>query len=242
VGAAISLLDDAQLGASVSVRSFARIGSIVSVQSRVEFSQKDTYAVFNSAANSLEFYVEGQRGLGILEKSSSGGGILHGVWYSDNLVHTSDRRLKSNIRPLMETLNVQAGHAGRAGDGAVWVLRELRPVSYRFRRGAESKLERFGFIADEMAATIPQVVREMPTQHRGIAYQDLIAVLVAALQSVQQRLDGYEREQTSRLEAVELGLRRLQSALLQHATSMEGYLQDLGSKLRASTLVSSLRL
>lgn len=167
---------------------------------------------------------------------------MHGVWYSDNLVHTSDRRLKSNIRPLMERLNVQAGRAGSAKDGAVWVLRELRPVSYRFRRGAESKLERFGFIADEIATTIPQVVREMPTQHRGIVYQDLIAVLVAAFQSVQQRLESYEHEQNSRLEAVELGLRRLQSALLQHAKSVEESLQDLGAKLRASTLVSSLRL
>lgn len=242
LGASVSLLDILNVGASLSVRSYTRMGDSVSVQTRVEFPHKDTYAVFNSPNTALEFYIEGKRSLSVLEKSGTGGGMLHGVWYSDHLIHTSDRRLKSNIRPLMETLNVQAGHAGKSGNGAVWVLRELRPVSYRFRRGAESKLERFGFIADDVAATIPQVVHETPSQHKGIAYQDLIAVLVAAFQSVQQRLDVYERDSNSRLEAVELGLHRLQSALLRHAASVEAHLQVMGSKLKASTLVSSLRL
>lgn len=104
-------------------------------------------------------------------------------------------------------------------DGATWVLRELRPVSYHFKAPTESKLQRYGFIADEVEATIPNVVRErldLPDHHKGIVYQDLIAVLAAALQSMQQRLEvseSYARGYGSRLEALEMSLLRIEGAL-----------------------------
>ena len=40
-----------------------------------------------------------------------------------------------------------------------WALRELRPVAYRFRAGAEAKYTRFGFIADELERVLPELVR-----------------------------------------------------------------------------------
>jgi hypothetical protein len=212
---------------------------VVSVQDKIEFSKENTYVRYSTGDSFIEVVVEGNRGLSIGYSSSYGGGNLHGVWYSDNLVHTSDKRLKTNIQPLVETLNDRARaasveFAASSEDGAAWVLRELRPVSYRFKKGAESKLQRFGFVADEVEATIPQVVRRNtgPDAIKGIAYQDLIAVLAAALQSLQRRVEGAmsaamreawaARAQESelrerlqaRLEAMEEGLKQLQSSVL----------------------------
>eukprot|EP00418_Pyrodinium_bahamense_P066965 CAMPEP_0179102552 /NCGR_PEP_ID=MMETSP0796-20121207/47471_1 /TAXON_ID=73915 /ORGANISM="Pyrodinium bahamense, Strain pbaha01" /LENGTH=272 /DNA_ID=CAMNT_0020800431 /DNA_START=821 /DNA_END=1639 /DNA_ORIENTATION=- len=231
LGSSISVLDFLALGASLSLRRCGRFGENLAVANRIELSNSNTYLRFNIDTNGIEVYVNGQRGLSVVEKSASGGGSLHGVWYSDNLVHTSDRRLKTNIRPLIETLNAQAPVVGAggaiAGDGAAWVLRELRPVSYHFRQGTESKLQRFGFIADDVIATIPQVVRQSPGQAKGIAYQDLIAVLAAAFQSLQQRLEAHVHEHRSRLEALEAGLKHISAAVTQHTKSMEAQFQAI---------------
>lgn len=138
---------------------------------------------------------------------------MHGSWYADYMIHTSDRRLKTNIRPLDDLLEGMAqkgmgeqgatrlasdqvsggrGGAPQREDGAAWVLRELRPVSYNFIKGLEAKTApRFGFIADDLAVTIPQVVKERETgpKYKGVLYQDLIAVLTSALQSLQRSFD-----------------------------------------------------
>jgi hypothetical protein len=85
------------------------------------------------------------------------------------------------------------GSAGQS-DGALWLLRQLRPVSYSFRKGAESKYMRFGFIADELESVVPQVVRNVGgskefADQKAVVYQDLIALLAAALQEQQKRTE-----------------------------------------------------
>ncbi|CAE7897069.1 unnamed protein product [Symbiodinium necroappetens] len=91
---------------------------------------------------------------------------LHGTWY---IVNPTDRRLKTEITPLR---------------------RQLRPVSYSFKAGSESKYMRFGFIADELETTVPQVVRSGGTKQ---APEDLIALLTAAGQSQQEVIENQER-------------------------------------------------
>merc|ERR1712125_273795 len=95
---------------------------------------------------------------------------------ADTVVAVSDRRLKSNIKPLGDTLNknykVLVSEKQKESDAQMgkdpsslgWVLRQLRPVSYNFKAGTDSKNVRFGFIADEMQKVLPQVVRELPHQ------------------------------------------------------------------------------
>merc|ERR1719491_1350335 len=107
---------------------------------------------------------------------------------------TSDRRLKSNIMPLQRTLReviaprsdkkvaggtrtptgAGGGQSPGAGgrDGAIWLLRQLRPVSYFFRKGVDSKSMRFGFIADELDSVVPEVVRR--TGDREVADQKAV--------------------------------------------------------------------
>ncbi|CAK9063079.1 Hypothetical protein (Fragment) [Durusdinium trenchii] len=63
-----------------------------------------------------------------------------------------------------------------------------------FRRDVEAKHQRFGFIADEIAVTLPEVVQESSDEKKikGIAYQDLIAVMVVSVQSLNSRFDEVE--------------------------------------------------
>jgi len=177
VGASVSLFDKTNLGASLSVRAFARLGSGASFSSMyragtVAFQSSETYITETSAG--LQFYVSGARAM----NAESDGGYFHGTWTIESSFN-SDRRLKKNIMPLHRTLReVIASRAGhtvdfdaksgdrkmndietRDADGASWMLRQLRPVSYSFRKGAESKFMRFGFIADELESVVPEVVR-----------------------------------------------------------------------------------
>merc|ERR1712072_482309 len=180
---------------------------------------------YNYGANLLNFYVKGKRGLPLINEANYGGGNLHGLWYSDYIVHTSDRRLKKNIQPIMESLDARAAEKGATEDSARWVLRELRPVSYQFKRGPESKLQRFGFIADDVQATIPQVVRENPSKNKikGILYEDLLAVLAAVLQSMQRQLEGSDmdaQETRHRLDGLEARLLRVEHAVARQVDSL----------------------
>jgi hypothetical protein len=106
------------------------------------------------------------------------------------------RKSTESQAPKSAPLPGAAGAAG--GDGALWLLRQLRPVSYSFRKGAESKYMRFGFIADELESVVPQVVRGIGDKEvkdqKAVVYQDLIALLAAALQSLQTSFNSLSDE------------------------------------------------
>jgi len=245
-------LDVISIGSTMSLRGCIRFGSSLSVYDKLIFSGKDaddkTYISWNPNKARLEVVERNLLGLSIGHNTDAnvGGGILHGVWYSDTIVHSSDRRLKRSIRPLAEILNQNAAtHGSTDSDGAAWVLRELRPVSYTYRTAAESKLLRFGFIADEMAATLPQVIRdaqpeaqsllpndEMPEAGsvKGLVYQDLAAVLVAALQSLQNRLERVHSDASTkhrRIDDVEARLARVEDSVTNGLKNIEDRLGRL---------------
>jgi len=95
----------------------------------------------------------------------------------------------------------------------------------------ESKLQRYGFIADEVESTIPHVVRErsdIPERTKGIVYQDLIAVLAAALQSLQERLEVSE----SHARGFETRLERLEAPLFRLEKGVDARLQAIEKVLR----------
>jgi len=93
------------------------------------------------------------------------------------------------------------------------LLRALRPVVYKYKEQAQSKPSRFGFIADELENTLPQVVRtyqgDQGKTWKGVVYQDFIAVLTAGLQ-----------EQMTRVDKIEGGAKRGGSATLQRKVKM----------------------
>jgi len=183
------------LGSSLSLAGDLRVAS------KLEFSDT-TYFKYSPSPETLEIYSGSARSVAF----TSTGGKLHGSWQSDGVISTSDRRLKTEIKPLQRTLlsivnqpkeSPSPSPSPRSDKGedpaAMWVLRQLRPVSYSFKKGPESKYMRFGFIADELETVIPQVVRMTGSSEyadqKAVAYQDLIALLAAAAQGQQQVIE-----------------------------------------------------
>lgn len=190
LGSAISVLDCAQLGSSLSLRSYARLGSGMNVYDKLYTSNvKTSYMQFDS--NAIKFQAFGGKAMSL----TSDGGVLHGVWTADVSISTSDRRLKDNIKPLYQTLQetsskLASGWSSPQGEDTMtgWVLREMRPVSYSFKKGADSKQVRLGFVAQEVEKVLPSVAPTIndEQQTKGVDYMDLIAVLTNALKELQQ--------------------------------------------------------
>lgn len=115
-------------------------------------------------------------------KMKQTGGVLHGLWSMDNPFSEatpSDRRLKTNIEKLTDTLG-DGGKLGLLDD----ILHKLQPTSYKLK--GDKANTRFGFIADEVFKVLPQVTRtaETPDRKMGIIYQDLLAFLTTIMQEL----------------------------------------------------------
>lgn len=149
---------------------------------------------------------------------------LHGEWVADVLTF-SDRRLKRDIKDLTKGLRgTSSGEVNKPS----WVLRQLRPVSFRFKTEGSPEYDRYGFLADEVAAVLPEIVREVNTDEgpalKAVAYQDLIAVAVAAQQVHGMQLDDV----TARLSAQEEQIRLLW-------LKVDALLNEVQSQRRPST-------
>lgn len=233
MGASLSVFDFASVGASLSLRSFSRFGSTMSICSTLIMGSGDIhFTTINKGIygrNSDDSYT---RRVSFPDGDGAGyEGILHGQWFADVAPSSSDRRLKTNIAPLQQTLlshmsrakakdieatdtsgvdaSASADVGGRAAGGTEtkndrqevvdWVLRELRPVSFSFRQGLDSKSmkqqghQRFGFIAQEVERVAPNLVREAGGT-KAMVYQDLIAMITLAAQDHHERLDQHYGE------------------------------------------------
>jgi len=219
LGSALSIFDFAHLGSSLSIRGIARFGGRIEVFEKLRFTSDTNYIIEKNSG--VEFYVANARGMHIGDGTSTNLNKLHGTWVADSTISQSDRRLKDNIRPLSYALEQNLKKGDTEGDSepvrpaASWVLRQLRPVSYNFKKGMEAKFMRFGFIADEVEQVLPQVVREVEDhigeesegkqKIKGIVYTDLIAVLTTIIKDLNLQMKGMQ----SRMTAAEGELARL---------------------------------
>jgi hypothetical protein len=183
-------MDYANLGSSLSLRSYARFGGGFRTYDKLYTSNvKTSHLQYTSAG--IEVTSFGGKAMTV----TSSGGTLHGVWTADVSISTSDRRLKDNIKPLYQTLQetsstLASDWSSPQGDDSTtsWVLREMRPVSYTFKKGADSKQVRFGFIAQEVEKILPDAAPTIDDEvkTKGVDYMDLIAVLTNALKELQE--------------------------------------------------------
>lgn len=102
-------------------------------------------------------------------------------------ITASDGSLKENIQSVTNVL-----------DG----ISEINPVSYNLKApttstqtdrsitNEEETRTKYGFIAQELEKIFPNVVYIMPTGEKGIAYQELIPILVSAIQEQQELIDN----------------------------------------------------
>lgn len=182
---------------------------------------------------------ERTRRLSFPNDGSSNSGVLHASWIAEATPSTSDRRLKYNINPLYKELKRHQQHirrglgaAGGKDEGedresaTAWVLRQLRPVSFKFL-APESKSatldgqpRRFGFIAQEVRRVMPNLVQGDPDggSSQQLLYQDFLAVVTQALKEQQVSL-GRQREEI--LEAT-----RVAEELLREADALETTLDE----------------
>lgn len=211
-GSTISVQENARL-CGLSATGFASFAASTSVNGLVQIGQATTYIATNYALqyddvggflwDTINFYTA-QFGGSTAYRSISmfgKGGTLHGHWVSDNTISSSDRRLKKSIKPLYEAMQ-RPGESQDASDGVGWVLRQLRPVSFKFKKGPEAKYSRYGFIAQELQDVIPSVVRPITSDGKprlAVVYQDLIALLTSAAQMLQEKVSKQE-DKIARLE------------------------------------------
>lgn len=230
LGASLSVCDFAHFGSSLSVRSLVRFGSDIQAFKRIEFVTANNYIV-DRGTDELDFVVGGEQVMRMFNNGGGNvGGKLFGTWESETSITSSDRKLKKKITPLASSLRamhpsfdgakkIKENEEPREKKESVtgWVLRQLRPVSYYFKKN-EAKQMRFGFIADEMEQVLPDVVREIhvdepknATQeekkepYKGIVYGDLIAVLTDAIKDVSSQMN----DMRSRMMKAEIELDRL---------------------------------
>eukprot|EP00930_Biecheleria_cincta_P035761 TRINITY_DN24578_c0_g1_i1.p1 TRINITY_DN24578_c0_g1~~TRINITY_DN24578_c0_g1_i1.p1 ORF type:complete len:492 (+),score=51.04 TRINITY_DN24578_c0_g1_i1:98-1477(+) len=222
LGSSLALRCFSRLGSTLSGFGSARFGSTLAVHgnlyvgSRIYFNGPDNFMYYDTGASELRIHAGGNKRMSI----STTGGSLHGTWSSESIISASDRRLKRRIEPLGQALassraDTKPGSAPQTGAGLApaaggqpsrartvnWVLRELRPVSYKFKEGPDAKYSRYGFVAQELEKVMPDVVRTHK-EEKHVVYQDLVAFLTLASQVQQDRLEEYEaraRERTERL-------------------------------------------
>merc|ERR1719502_937836 len=104
-----------------------------------------------------------------------------------------DTKLRGNMPSSGQSLTSASGPKQDPPIG--WLLRELRPVSFKLKSGPEAKYLKFGFIAQELETIFPNLVRNIGGEKgseegtKAIASQDLIAVLTLALQNLQKEME-----------------------------------------------------
>jgi len=207
MGSSLSVSGESNFGDNLSVRGSIRLGGYNKIANGA--NSDNTYARFQDTE--IDFTVAATRKLSMTQTQGS----LHGVWVADTAVTASDRRLKTSIEPLQRTLAAHhrkqhGGSEQRSGGGLLrrgsaqseegrarsahespvgWLLRELRPVSFHLKKGAEAKYLKFGFIAQEVENVFPNLVHTGQDEMKAIAMQDLIAVLTLALQTLQSQME-----------------------------------------------------
>lgn len=70
----------------------------------------------------------------------------------------------------------------------------LNPVRFRFRGQPNSAQRSMGFIADEMAAVCPELATYEAGEPSGVQYSNATALLTAALQEAERRIERLETE------------------------------------------------
>ncbi|MEO6498718.1 MAG: tail fiber domain-containing protein, partial [Mucilaginibacter sp.] len=99
--------------------------------------------------------------------------------YAQNVLNTSDRRLKTNIRNLQYGLKE---------------VMALQPVSFNWKTTPDTD-KRLGLIAQEVRKIVPEVVKgDEAKENLSIAYTDLMPVLINAIKEQQKQIEELKKD------------------------------------------------
>ena len=100
------------------------------------------------------------------------------VW-SRTGIFTSDEKLKENIVPI---------------ENAKTKLRKLNGVSYNFKKRDEKDKNHLGLLAQDVEKIFPEIVYANDSGVKGIAYVELIPVIIEALKEQANEIDALKKE------------------------------------------------
>lgn len=104
-------------------------------------------------------------------------GRAYGLMRSYLFSTSSDARLKKDIEDIKYGIDT---------------IKKIRPVSYKFKKGKDEK--HLGFIAQEIQEHLPEIVDGSEEESYGVAYQEVIPVLVKAVQELSERVELLEKK------------------------------------------------
>ena len=110
------------------------------------------------------------------------------VWLgktSTSWVGSSDARLKNVLGPV---------------DDACAKLAKIRPCFFEYKADA-SKTRHIGLLAQEVQSVCEEVVSEGPDGYLGLAYSDLVPLLLQAIKDLTTRIEALEQKQSTRRSA-----------------------------------------
>jgi len=107
------------------------------------------------------------------------------VWVGNNVVHSSDRRLKKDINNLSYGLGE---------------ILQLEPKTYYWKNRDQSK-KSLGLIAQDVQFIISEIVNRADDNMKtlSISYTELIPVLIKAIQEQQQIIEGQNKKITAQI-------------------------------------------
>ncbi len=142
------------------------VGDLYFVQNNV--TDSSTYSLNNPA---MVIKSDGNIGIGTTAPSALftvDNGTTIGTYTTTGWVHTSDARLKKDVKTI---------------DGALEKVTQLRGVEYKFKKDKENKPQ-LGFIAQETEKVFPQAVVTGSDGIKSMNYANLVAPVVEALKEM----------------------------------------------------------
>lgn len=114
-------------------------------------------------------------------------GSSYGRYTTSGWTHSSDKRLKHDIKPLENSLEK---------------ILQLRGVSYLFNSDTKNK-EQLGFIAQEVEPIFPEVVVTDSNGFKSMVYANLVAPIIESIKVIYTRLSDIEVEQNISVQKIE---------------------------------------
>jgi hypothetical protein len=106
-----------------------------------------------------------------------------GVWGAGAYVNGSDERIKEDIAPIQSGLNV---------------VEKLNPVTFKYKESwTKDQSTQTGFIAQELLTALEGEVYvdgvvQQNSEYMSVAYQNIIPILVKAIQELKAEFDAYK--------------------------------------------------
>lgn len=125
----------------------------------------------------VAIHIDSSRNVGIGTTTPTQLLHVNGTAYATTFLHTSDRRLKTNIEPIA---NVEE------------LTQQLRGVRFEWKKtGAPA----YGVIAQEVEKVLPEAVTLNADGIRAVDYDQLVPVLLEAVKALQDRVNTLEAQQ-----------------------------------------------